>query len=392
MLPPTSDHRILTLLVDDPPAQLKFTEQMTTNVQAIRELDTNTRPDFMVPIGEIVKQFCPRLLAIAEKTAAIKSDGAVDEIPVPEEKRLINTEEILINIRIQRVDSINEEKIIENLKKDGGFSHKTAGTVDTFVSEFGDSSPDGMHRAIKAFICKVPQIAIQRQGKHEDGATEQEMIDAEYAFFIAKNKRNSPVNESSIKRADKNSGNMSASDRQLDELFASIGIRVNNWGASEEDAHITYPDGHENMKALLVNEKSNMRMSEDTFVENIPFLKEVTTNRTQLDGAFVKCCEILGPEYVNFHKWVKSDSYKVIPREYWTAKNQHGKGMETAVIRLALCFNEWMKEKMGMEVVSKEMFEGFIDKMGTETHHFIHSCLIEGESVNESLLQWFDED
>ena len=138
--------------MDDPSAQLKFTEQMTTNVQPIRELDTNTRPDFMVPIGEIVKQFCPRLLAIAEKTAAIKSDGAVDEIPVPEEKRLINTEEILINIRIQRVDSINEEKIIENLKKDGGFSHKTAGTVDTFVSEFGDSSPDGMHRAMHIYL------------------------------------------------------------------------------------------------------------------------------------------------------------------------------------------------------------------------------------------------
>ena len=101
----------------------------------------------------------------------------------------------------------------------------------------------------------------------------------------------------------------------------------------------------------------------------------------------------LGPEYVNFHKWVKSDSYKVIPKEYWTAKNQHGKGMETAVIHSScLCFNEWMKEKMDMEVVSKEMFEGFIDKMGTETHHFIHSCLIEGESVNERFLQWFDED
>jgi superfamily II DNA or RNA helicase len=27
-----------------------------------------------------------------------------------------------------------------------------------------------------------------------------------------------------------------------------------------------------------------------------------------------------------------------------------------------------------------------------ETHHFIHSCLVEGKSVNEGLLQWFDED
>ena len=60
-----------------------------------------------------------------EKTDAIKSDGAVDDIPVPEEKRIINTEDILINTKIQRVDSINEDKIIENLKKDGGFSHKT---------------------------------------------------------------------------------------------------------------------------------------------------------------------------------------------------------------------------------------------------------------------------
>ena len=365
---------------------------MSTNIQVIQELDTNTRPSYMVSIGEIVKKYCPRLLVIAEKTDAIKSDGAVDDIPVPEEKRIINTEDILINTRIQRVDSINEDKIIKNLKEDGGFSHKTAGTVDTFVSEFGDSSPDGMHRSIMAFICNVPEIAIQRQGKHEDGATEQEMIDAEHAFFIAKNQRNSPVNESSINRANKNSGNMSESDRQLDELCASMGIRVNNWGASEEDAQIIYPDGHTNMKALLTNENSNMLIHEDKFIELIPFIKEVTTNRTQLDGAFAKCCDILGPQNINFQMWMKSDSYKVLPKEHWTAKNQHGKGMETAVIRLSLTFNEWMKEKMGVQVVTKEMFNGFIDNMGTETHHFIHSCLVEGKSVNEGLLQWFDED
>ena len=379
MLPLTSDHRILTLLVDDPSAQLKFTEQM---------------PTYLLTIPQIVDKFCPQLKVLVEKTDSIKSDGALDDIPLRSEKRVILVKDLLINIRTQRVDNIELTRIQENLKKHGGYKHARAGTIDTFVSKlYGDSSPDGMHRAIMAYICGVKEIAIQRQGEHPVDCSEEEMIAAEREFFIAKNQENAPVKTTSTMRVAKLSGNMSTSQKKLDDACADVNIHVNDYGVSSGSADLVYSDGHSNLEKLLVNEKNYFYMGVKSFKKCIPLLKELKIGRTQLDGAIAYAMYLLDEDTkVLFKMYLRSDAFKMQSKDSWTAKNQHNYAMETAVVRLALRFNEWHKSKFDTDVITFEFFEPFLEKMSGETHHFIHSALIDGNPVDEVLLSFRGED
>jgi hypothetical protein len=353
---------------------------------------TTKVPDYLLTIPQIVDKYCPQLIAWAQKTKGVKSDGALDEIPLQDEKRTINVKDLYINTLTQRVDAIEHVNIQDNLKKFGGFSHKTSGTIDTFVSKlYGDSSPDGMHRAIMAYICGVEQIAIQRQGEHPEGCSESEMIDAERDFFYAKNELNAKVKTTSKMRVAKLSGSMTKEQQELDNACAEVGIHVNDYGVSEDSAELVYKDGHGNMTNLLTNAKSSVYLGVDKFIKYIPLLKQLNTGRTQLDGAIANVCDMLGDESVNFKKYLKSEQYKTRHKDWWTAKCQHGSGMETATIRLALCFNEWSRAKFNEDVVTFDMFGSFIEGMNDETIHFIHSCLIDGNPVDKVLLDFTPE-
>lgn len=353
---------------------------------------TTKVPDYLLTIPQIVDKYCPQLDAWAKKTKSVKSDGALDEIPLKDEKRTINVKDLYINTLTQRVDAIELTNIQDNLKKFGGFSHKTSGTIDTFVSKlYGDSSPDGMHRAIMAYICGVGEIAIQRQGEHPEGCTESEMIDAERDFFFAKNELNAKVKTTSKMRVAKLAGNMSKEQQELDDACAEVGVHVNDYGVSVDSAELVYTDGHKNMSNLLTNTKSPLYLGVKKFITHIPFLKQYGTGRTQLDGAIANVCDMLGDESVNFKKYLNSEQYKTRHKEWWTAKCQNGAGMETAAIRLALCFNEWSRAKFNENTVTFDMFESFIDIMNNETLHFIHSCLIDGNPVDQVLLDFTPE-
>lgn len=353
---------------------------------------TKKVPDYLLTIPEIVDKYCPQLIAWAQKTQGVKSDGAMDEIPLIDEKRTIKVKNLYINTLTQRVDAIEHSNIQDNLKKFGGFSHKTSGTIDTFVSElYGDSSPDGMHRAIMAYICGVEEIAIQRQGKHDVNCTEDEMIIAERDFFYAKNELNAKVKTTSKMRVAKLSGSMTKEQQELDNACAEAGIHVNDYGVSVDSAELVYKDGHGNMTNLLTNAKSSVYLGVEKFIKYIPLLKQLNTGRTQLDGAIANVCDMLGDESVNFKKYLKSEQYLTRHKEWWTAKCQHGAGMETATIRLALCFNEWFRARFNENVVEFDMFTSFIDTMNDETLHFIHSCLICGNPVDQVLLDFNSE-
>lgn len=67
-------------------------------------------PNYIISIPELVNKKCPQLIAWAQKTKGIKSDGAIDEIPLPDEKRIVNVSDIYINTRTQRVDALEHEK------------------------------------------------------------------------------------------------------------------------------------------------------------------------------------------------------------------------------------------------------------------------------------------
>jgi len=350
-------------------------------------------PTYLLTIPQIVDKYCPQLLAWVQKTNSVKSDGAMDEIPLRSEKRIILVNKLLINIRTQRVDNIELVRIQENLKKHGGYRHSRAGTIDTFISEYGDSSPDGMHRAIMAYICGVKEIAIQRQGEHPAGCSEDEMIDTEREFFIAKNQENAPVKVTSNMRVDKLTGNMSDSQKKLDLACADANIHINEYGVSEGSADLVYPDGHSNLERVLVNKKNYFYMGVQSFKKYVPFLKELKIGRTQLDCAIAYAMHLMDEDTsVLFKKYLRSSAFKMKDRDSWTAKNQHNYAMETAVVRLALRFNEWHNSKFYDNAIAFEFFEPFIEKMSGETHHFIYSTLVEGNPVDEALLSFKEED
>ena len=351
-------------------------------------------PSYIISIPELVNRKCPQLIAWAQKTQGIKSDGAVDEIPLPEEKRIVNVADVYINTRTQRVDGIEEGKIIERLKRHGGFSHVAAGTIDTMYHELTsiDTSPDGMHTSIMAYLCGVPKLGVQRQNVHPIGCTEDEMIDREYNYFQEKNKYNSPVKSSSQAQINKRSGKMTSEQKQLNLDCIEAKVHVHDFGVSPDSAELFYKDGHDNMIDILTNTKSVVYLGVEKFVKYIPLLKMLKTGRTQLDGALAKVCDILGEDVVIFKKYLKSDQYKTRSKDFWTRKCQHGAGMETATIRLALCFNEWYRAKFNEDVVKFEMFESFLDGMNNEANHFIHSCLIQGNPVDKVLLNFYPEE
>lgn len=355
---------------------------------------TSQLPSYILSIPEIVNKYCPQLIAWAQKTKSVKSDGAIDEIPLPDEKRIISVANLYINTRTQRVDAIELEKIMERLKRHGGFSHEASTTIDTIYHELTgiDSSPDGMHRAIMAYICGVMKVAIQRQNVHPIDSTEDEMIDREYNFFLERNKHNSPVKESSQARINKQSGKMTSEEKQLDLACIEAKVHVNDFGVSSDSAELSYKDGHGNMINILTNPKSSVYLGVEKFIKYVPLLKILKTGRTQLDGALAKVCDILGEDVVIFKKYLKSEQYKTRSKDFWTGKCQHGAGMETATIRLALCFNEWYRAKFNENVVQFEMFESFLDGMNNEANHFIHSCLVQGNPVDKVLLNFYPEE
>lgn len=351
-------------------------------------------PTYLLTIPQIVDKYCPQLKVWAEQTKGVKSDGPLDDIPLRSEKRVILVKDLLINILTQRVDNIELSKIQENLKKHGGYKHSRSGTIDTFVSEmYGDSSPDGMHRAIMAYICGVKEVAIQRQAEHPVDCSEQEMIDAEREFFIAKNKENAAVKTTSLMRADKLTNNMTKIQKKLDLACADVNIHVNDYGVSTTSADIVYPDGHSNMEKLLVNEKNYFYIGVESFKKFVPFLKKLKIGRTQLDCAIAYAMHLMDEDTaVLFRKYLLSNAFKMQNKDSWTSKNQQNYPMETAVVRLALRFNEWHKSKFDENAISFEFFEPFVLKMSCETHHFIHSALIDGNPVDEVLLSFTEED
>lgn len=350
-------------------------------------------PDYLLSIPEIVDKYCPQLVAWAKKTKDVKSDGALDDIPLIKEKRIIKVSDIYINTKTQRVDAIDHNNIQENLKMFGGFSHQTSGTIDTFYHQSTaiDSSPDGMHRSIMAYVCGVEDVAIQRQGEHQTNSTEDEMILKESAFFKAKNELNAKVKETSKARVNKLTGNMTKEQQELDEACVQAGVHVNEYGVDVNSAELTYVDGHKNMMNILTNKKSSVYLGVAKFIKHIPLLKKLNTGRTQLDGAIAKVCDILGEDSFFFKKYLESSQYKIRNKDFWTAKCQHGAGMESAVVRLSLCFNEWYRSKFDENILTSEIFNSFIENMNSETHHFIYSCLILNNPVDEVLLDFESE-
>ena len=351
-------------------------------------------PSFYLTIPEIIDTYCAHMLTWAQKTDIVKSDGAIDEIPLKSSKKLINVEDLLINTKTQRVDAIVCSNIQKNLEDFGGFSHKNSGTIDTFVSKlYGHSSPDGMHRAIMAYICGVKQIAIVEQNEHAEDASEEDMCRAELEFFQAKNERSAKVTKSSTLRVRKLTNTMTEDEAKLDHACAEVNVHVNDFGCSKDTATLVYPNGHDNIKRLIVDVDDPYYLGVKEFSRFVALIQKVGSGKSQFDGALAFCASKFNS--VLWKKFMSSEDFltKVIEpgekgRNYWVTNCQHGAGMETAVIRLALHFNQWYRNEYGHNILEIDMFDAFIRKMNMETYHFIHACLVKGVSVEKELLKF----
>ena len=95
-------------------------------------------------LKELLDKHAPSLLSRVEELSAkgiIKTDGAVDEIPNRGKKLIMALALARIIEEVQRVDDIEENKIIENLRRCGGFSHKEALVGDVFGFVESQRSP-----------------------------------------------------------------------------------------------------------------------------------------------------------------------------------------------------------------------------------------------------------
>lgn len=344
-------------------------------------------------IPEVIKTFCPILLEWVKQNDLIKTDGAIDEIPLKSSKKIINVEDLYINTKTQRVESIVLSNIMKRLEEMGGFSHEECTTIDTFISKkYGHSSPDGMHRAIMAYICGVKQIAIVEQNEHAEDASDEEMSAAEGKFFVARNEKNSPVTSQSSLDVKSNAGLLTEKEQSEKNFLAKTGIRISQFGAEKEKAVLVYSDGLKNFRKLIFNTKSPFRIiCEDRLTSAIRFLTKYTTQRSQLDVAIATIYDKLDEEGgVLLGKYLKSEQYKLTPKDFWTYKCQSGYGIETAIIRLSLRFNEWYRSKFDEDIVDIEMFDFIKGNLNEESQHFLYSCLIHKNPVDPVLLS-FDQ-
>ena len=103
----------------------------------------------LLTIKELLERHAPNLAKRVEELSAqglIKTDGAIDEIPNRGKKNIMPLYLARIIEEVQRIDDIEENKIIENLLRCGGFSHKEAlvGDVFGFENEEYKSGTDTM--------------------------------------------------------------------------------------------------------------------------------------------------------------------------------------------------------------------------------------------------------
>ena len=97
----------------------------------------------LLTLKELLERHAPNLAKRVEELSAqglIKTDGAIDEIPNRGKKNIMPLHLARIIEEVQRIDDIEENKIIENLLRCGGFSHKEAlvGHVFGFDNEDGN--------------------------------------------------------------------------------------------------------------------------------------------------------------------------------------------------------------------------------------------------------------
>ena len=360
----------------------------------------------ILTIEEIVK-LCPNLVQGVNKLALagkIKVGGQLDKVPNPTKKNVIETKKLRFIAEVQRVDSIEETNILKNLEEIGGFSHSACGVIDVFSYEDKSkdyfTSPDGMHRALMAYLCGVEEIAVNEHDVHPTNATEQDIIDVEKRFFDDKNVRSAKVSTSSQMRSDKLSGKMTVEQEKLDKKLADAYIHINEYGCSPESALFTLNSFAEIPK-VFTNEKS-VFYSGDNINETVTYMSKFLSSDALSPKQFCAISYILSKPFgedeekrVLFKLFMTSTSkhsFGTYGEKFWTDKVQHSRGMESAVIRLLVAFNQWHKFGFEENALDMSFFDEILKVMNVETRHFVEDCINQGISIKKATIIQEDDE
>jgi hypothetical protein len=352
----------------------------------------------ILTIEEILDKY-PNLKQSVEnlvKAGKLKNDGAIDEIPNLPKKNVISTSKLRFILEVQRVDDIEEANILRNLEEYGGFSHGASGVIDVFSYE--DilleyvTSPDGMHRAIKAYLCGVPELAINEQEVHPIAATEEEIIAKEKKFFDDKNVRSAKVSTSSQMRSDKLSGKMTADQVKLDKALSDAYIHINEYGCSKEAALFEL-DSFAEIPKLITNQKSVFYIGSDELNKTVSYMSDFLCKDALSPKQFCADAYIFSVPFkdnedqkVLYKKFLTSSgkhSYGSYDESFWTDKVQHSRGFESAVVRKLVAFNQWHRLCFDEDALDMSYFEQILKVMNVETRHFVEDCITQGICIKK---------
>ena len=347
-------------------------------------------------VASLSKGFYDKFNKLVE-TGKIKSDGALDEIPNRKKKTITNLRHFRFIVEVQRVNNVNENNILKNLTDIGGFAHKSCSPCDVFEYEDPEikevTSPDGLHRWIMAYLCGVPELAVNPQDMHPIDATEEEIRSAEKQFFDDKNGRSAKITETDQMRSDKLSGKMTPRQRKLDTALKEVGVNVGDIGCPEDEATFVFETVSELDKLVVVKNHPCEVQSTESLAKTTQWLSTILNNKglsPRLYGAIAKCKEMiddLDNVVVSkaFDMWMTSDSkgsFRYYHVNWWTALVQHTRNMENTIIRLMVAFNEWYRIRFDEDAFGASMVSDFLDVMNTETNQFVDDCLVKGIPIN----------
>ena len=354
-------------------------------------------PSHYKTVEEVINQYCPDVWDMIKKKNGIKRTGSLDEIPMKKRKEIKKVLKIYINIKAQRVDAIEISKLFENLEREGGFKHESAGTLDLFRNNKYqiDVCPDGMHRLIKALLCGVDELACVYQNQTPIDMSDEDATKKEFNYFQDKNEHNSPASTSTRNRVAKESNEMNQKQQSMDDIFSDrrVKIHVNAYGTPTSATSLHYWEGHEVWYQALAQDKNNTYIGPDVFDEIRDYIVKHTTGKSSMDISFSYWFGHLPHDMRSyFSLFLDSNEFKNRDAGFWTAGGQHNYGEETTIIRIGCCFNEFLRKMTSDNKVTPDMIK-FLRKMNVETQHFVENCLVRNLSVDAAILnQIFDKE
>jgi len=349
-------------------------------------------------LSESIKMFQKSLKELTRKLKGLKfkTNGPIDKPSSKKKKLLRSIKRLYINLREQRIEAIEVDNIVNNLEKDGGFSYKSALTLSVIDNQKYNIkvTVDGMHRIIMAYFCGVDQVAITEEEEVSSNATEEEIETLEHHLFLTANERSAKVDAVTQKCNNKKSGNMTAKEKKQDATFSDPRVRISvgkgsgAYGVLRSKTSFVYDAGFDEWYRLLAVETCNYYIGMDEFADIRDDLATVIFKDRSIDVALAYLLKISnGKQKRSLLNYVKSDSFDKSMKEkgyyYWTGGVEHGKNVETTVIRIATHWNEWYRDLDDGNIIDLTTIP-FINDMNMETKCFTVNSIFHEKPISKT--------